>query len=191
MEITPEILKECAKNNRKMQEQLYKHCYINFMTTCQRYYTNSEDARSALNMAFIKIIEHLSKVNLEELKFNSWAKRIIVNHLIDEYRKNKLRWGKVTSHDTDKGLEFNLNATQNDGQENLLENDVMKLLDEIPSASAQVFSLYVIEGYSHQEIAQTMGFTEGTSKWHLSTARKMLRERLEQQEINSEKRYAI
>ena len=67
----------------------------------------------------------------------------------------------------------------------------MQLLQQIPSISAHVFSLYVIDGFSHKEIADLLNITEGTSKWHLSTARKLLRDKLQENEVLTENKFAI
>lgn len=67
----------------------------------------------------------------------------------------------------------------------------MKLVNELPDVSAKVFNLYVIDGYNHKEIGDMLNMSEGTSKWHLSTARKILREKLEQIEIRTTRRLVI
>ncbi|OGS77557.1 MAG: hypothetical protein A3D31_11205 [Candidatus Fluviicola riflensis] len=156
-----------------------------------RYYSNEEDARFAFNNGFLKIINGLAAINLEEINYAAWSKRVMVNVLIDEYRKNKNHQTLIFAKDTDRELELYANNSTNAGEEGLNYQAIMQLLTTIPPISAHVFTLYVIDGYNHKEIGDLLEITEGTSKWHLSTARKQLRDRLEEIELLNEKRCAI
>ncbi len=191
MHITTELLEACAHNDRRAQKQLYEHCYRMLMNVCMRYYSNAEDARFAFNNGFLKIINGLAAVDLSEINFPGWSKRIMVNALIDEYRKNKNHETYIFAKETDRELELHASNTNNEGEEALNYEAIMQLLQTIPSISAHVFTLYVIDGYNHKEIGDLLEITEGTSKWHLSTARKTLRERLEKMQLMNEKRFAI
>lgn len=191
MQITPEILQLCAQQDRRTQESLYAYCYQFLMPTCMRYYKNAEDARSVYNTGFLKIIQHLGSVDLKTLQFHGWAKRIMVNCLIDEYRKQKTYHANLQFSEHERTLDLGHEKVTNTAEDNFGVNDILLLLDSIPVISAQVFSMYVIEGFSHKEIAELLEFSEGNSKWHLSTARKLLREKLEEKEIHHEKRVAI
>jgi RNA polymerase sigma factor (sigma-70 family) len=191
MHVTSEILEACVQNDRRAQKQLYEHCYKALLTVCMRYYSNAEDARFAFNNGFLKIINGLAAVNLEEINFAAWSKRIMVNVLIDEYRKNRNHDSLIFAKETDRELELHATNTSNAGEEGLNYEAIMGLLKTIPPISAHVFTLYVIDGYNHKEIGELLEITEGTSKWHLSTARKHLRDRLESLENMNEKRFAI
>ena len=79
----------------------------------------------------------------------------------------------------------------NDAESNIGFENIMKLVNELPEVSAKVFNLYVIDGYNHKEIGDMLNMSEGTSKWHLSTARKILREKLEQIETRTTRRLVI
>ena len=191
MHISTEILKDCVSNDRRAQKQLYEHCYHALITVCMRYYANHEDARFAFNNGFLKIITGLPGMDLETINFNGWAKRVMVNSLIDEYRKNKNHNTNFVTRETDRELELYAENAQNNAVGDMRYEDIMGLLETIPVISAHVFTLYVIDGYNHKEIGDLLGFTEGTSKWHLSTARKLLRDRLEELDTQHEKRFAI
>ncbi|ASS50128.1 MAG: hypothetical protein CHH17_15625 [Candidatus Fluviicola riflensis] len=191
MHITSQILEACAKNDRRAQKQLYEYTYRVLMSVCMRYYSNEEDARFAFNNGFLKIINGLAAINLEEINYAAWSKRVMVNVLIDEYRKNKNHQTLIFAKDTDRELELYANNSTNAGEEGLNYQAIMQLLTTIPPISAHVFTLYVIDGYNHKEIGDLLEITEGTSKWHLSTARKQLRDRLEEIELLNEKRCAI
>ena len=191
MHITSEILEACAKNDRRAQKQLYEHTYRALMGVCMRYYSHEEDARFAFNNGFLKIINGLAAINLEEINYAAWSKRVMVNVLIDEYRKNKNHQTFIFAKDTDRELELYATNSSNAGEESMNYQAIMQLLTTIPPISAHVFTLYVIDGYNHKEIGDLLEITEGTSKWHLSTARKQLRDRLEEIELLNEKRCAI
>jgi RNA polymerase sigma-70 factor (ECF subfamily) len=191
MHIDSTILKACASNDRRAQKQLYEYCFKFLMPVCLRYHSNEEDARSSLNLAFLKIIKSLSDTDLDSLNFNAWSKRITTNTLIDEYRKSKNHTTHYITKETERELDVFGGNTQNDAESDFGCEAIFKLLKQIPEISAQVFNLYVIDGYSHREISDLLNMSEGTSKWHLSTARKLLREKLEKIEANQPKKLVI
>ena len=186
MDITPEILQLCRKDDRKTINAMYEHCFRIFMPVCFRYNNNEEDARASCNAGFLKVLNGLKKVD-DDINFNAWAKRIMVNTLIDEYRKNKKYNTQITKSDDERELDYYSTGTQNDAESNLGYENILKLVKELPTTTAVVFNLYVIEGYSHKEIAEKLDMSDGTSKWHLSTARKLLREKLEQLENQNQR----
>lgn len=182
MHIDVKLLKACSKNKRKAQEELYEACFLFLLPICKRYHNNEHDARAIYNVAFIKIIDNLSKLDLDEVPFAAWAKRVMTNTLIDEYRKNKKYREKISNRDQERELEFHAEGIRNDAESNFGESSIMRLLDYLKPSTKRVFMLYVIEGYNHREIGEIMEMSEGTSKWHLSTARKELKELIEKQE---------
>lgn len=191
MQVTKQILLGSAENDRRAQKVLYEYCYRQFIRLCMRYYSNHEDARHALNNGFLKIVNGLQNVDLDELNFAAWAKRIIVNTLIDEYRKNKNHNQAIITKETESELANSAERVENLGSLELNYQEILDLLKTIPPISAHVFTLYVIDGYNHKEIGDLLEISEGTSKWHLSTARKLLRDRLELMENRFEKRFVI
>lgn len=180
--ISAELLKACVRDDRKAIKVLYEHCFRVFMPVCYRYHNNEEDARSSLNIGFMKILKGLETIE-GELNFAAWSKRIIVNTLIDEYRKKKNYSSKVNSRETERELDIESEPQDNEAESNFGYENLLKLIQELPEISKNVFNLYVIEGYNHKEIGEMLGMSEGTSKWHLSTARKILREKLEKIEM--------
>ena len=109
------------------------------------------------------------------------------NILIDEYRKTKKHKERYSATDSERELDYHADSGENDAMSNMGEQNIMELIKELPDATAQVFCLYVIDGYSHKEIGEQMEFAEGTSKWHLSQGRKLLREKLELLESRTKK----
>jgi len=189
MSITTEIIHKCISDDRKAINYMYEYCFHILMPICFRYNSNEEDARASYNAGFIKILKALEKVD-GDTNFNAWAKRVMVNTLIDEYRKNKKYNTRIAKSDDERELDYYSEGQLNDAESNLGYENIMMLVQELPRATAHVFNLYVIEGYSHREIGEKLEMSEGTSKWHLSTARKMLREKLGRLE-NSNQRMAI
>lgn len=186
MDITPEIIKSCTRGDRKAINLLYEYGFKILMPVCFRYNNNEEDARASFNAGFIKVLKGLEKVD-GDINFNAWAKRIMVNSLIDEYRKNKKYNARITRSDNEAELDYYSKGHCNEAESNLGYENIMMLVKELPAASAHVFNLYVIEGYSHREIGEKMEMSEGTSKWHLSTARKLLREKLDKLENQNQR----
>jgi RNA polymerase sigma-70 factor (ECF subfamily) len=168
-----ELLTEAGNGDRKAQHILYKYCFSLLMPVCFRYTKNEEFAREELSQAFVKIIFGLKKYN-PEVVFDAWAKRITVNSVIDNYRKNK----KHQYHDDvdDAVTQNKIKQHSNPTEDKIGYDEIIDLLDQVPEKSRTVFNLYIIEGYSHKEIADMLGLSEGTSKWHLSTARKTMQE---------------
>lgn len=191
MQIDKDVLINCANNDRKAQKKLYEMCFRIFMPLCMRYNSNEEDARFAYNNAFLKINTGLQSANLDEINFFAWAKRIVTNVLIDEYRKSKNHTNHYVAKETDHELEFHAENSSNDAESDFGYKMLLKLINEIPQTHALVFKMFVIDGFSHKEIAEELKLSEGTSKWHLSIARKLLREKLEKMDAHVEKRMVI
>lgn len=189
--ITVELIHDCANNNRKAQEELYELCFRFLMPLCLRYNSNEEDARAAFNIGFFKILNNISDIDYEIGFFIAWSRKIMNNTLIDEYRKKKSYNEKISSREHDHELEFHSINTLNQADTDFNENSVLRLLEYLKPATKQVFILYVIEGYNHREISELLDMSEGTSKWHLSMARKELQLLLEKQNNVHQSRIAI
>ena len=191
MHIDLDLLQNCINNDRRAQKKLYELCYRIFMPLCMRYNKNEEDARFAFNNSYMKILAGLENVNLKEIIFFPWAKRIVTNVLIDEYRKQKLHQAHFINKETDRELELHSANSDNEAESNFGYAALLKMISEIPEMHALVFKLYVMEDLSHKEIAEQLQISEGTSKWHLSIARKMLREKLEKIDALTDKKMVI
>lgn len=169
-EVDIELLKKASKGNRKAQYELYQYCFHLLMPVCFRYTKNEEFAREELSTAYVKIINGLKKWDYTK-GFEPWAKRITVNSIIDNYRKNK----KHQYHEEIDDYKVELKMTHsNPTEESMCYNEIIQLLKQLPEGSRNVFNLYVIEGYKHDEIAKMLDYTVSNSKWHLSNARKLL-----------------
>lgn len=191
MNIDEELLVACEKNNRKAQEKLYKACYVFLIPLCMRYHKNETDARAIFNKCFLKVLKNLHTLNGNSSSFAAWSKRIMNNTLVDEYRSTKNYREKISKRDNEQELDYHASSHVNHAETKFNEKSVMDLLDQLKPATKQVFILYVVEGYSHREIAEMLEMSEGTSKWQLSTARKELKQLLEKEHKKELDRLAI
>ena len=170
------LIEGSVRNHRKSQETLYKILYGKMMGICRRYTKNEDQAKDILQNSFIKVFRSLEKFSFEG-SFEGWVRRIVVNTAIDFTRKSKNDY-----------LLMNENQSLEDFEENLLENDhedeytiplnvkdVITGMEQLSPAYRTVFNLYVFESFSHQEIADALGISVGTSKSNLAKARANLK----------------
>jgi RNA polymerase sigma-70 factor (ECF subfamily) len=134
-----------------------------------------------MNLGFFKIITNLKKYS-PEIPFKPWARKVMVNTLINEYKKEKIHYGNM--HYVEDYIETNGYADINAAINKLDADRLYGFIAKLPPASQQVFNLYYIDGYKHWEIAQMLEISEGTSKWHLNWAREKLKEMLKQIDVN-------
>ena len=164
-----QLLKGCMRNERLSQKKLYELYYGRMMSVCMRYSNNHETARDVLNEGFLKVFKHLKTYEARH-SLESWIKRIMINTAIDHYRKNK-------KHNQQVDIEYAVNeadVSTHSVLNRLSAAEIMKLVQRLTPAYRTVFSLYVIEGYKHHEIATMLGVSEGTSKSNLAKARAKL-----------------
>ena len=163
-----ELIQGCIRNDRRSQEQLYKRYYHTMMTMCMKYTRDEDKSLLILNDGFLKVFQKIGTFRSEG-SFEGWIRRLIYHTMADHYKKEKSYIRFIQFEPTD---DRPAPASQSDALE---FEDLVRLLDRIPDRSAEVFRLFAIEGYSHEEIGEKMNISEGTSKWHLSNARERLR----------------
>ncbi len=144
------------------------------MSICVRYCNNREDAQSLLNLGFLKLLNNLEKYR-QEIPFGLWARRLMINTIIDEYRKNKKEKELLEYHDfTDRNNDETL-VEINDAVKRMDAQEIQQHIDKLPNVSKKVFNLFAVDGFGHKEISAMLGMSEGTSKWHLNNAREKLK----------------
>lgn len=163
-----ELIQGCIRNDRKCQEHLYKHYFHTMMSMCMRYTRDEDKALQILNDGFLKVFQKIGTFRSEG-SFEGWMRRLIYHTMADHFKKEK---SYVRFIQLEPVEDRQVAAVQSDALEFA---DLIRLLDHIPERSAEVFRLFAIEGYSHEEIGVKMNISEGTSKWHLSHARERLR----------------
>ena len=165
------LLEGCRKGDRKAQESLYKTLASRMMGVCMRYAKDTFEAEDVLQMGFVKVFQKVSEFRGEG-SFEGWIRRIMVNTAIESYRKNLRNLNLV---DIDEVYDQPQSTFDMSGLE---LKDLLKLVQQLSNGYRLVFNMYVIEGYSHKEIAKELGITEGASKSQLSRARAILKEKI-------------
>lgn len=163
----------CKKKDRKAQELLYKQFSPILFSVCLRYTDNYEDAQDIFQEGFVLIFNKIDQYNFEG-SFEGWMKKIMVNLSLEKYRKKV----KLLDNDIDQIQEFT--DDENSEEFDFEYDEILTLIQSLPSQYRQVFNLYVIEDYSHQEIADSLHISVGTSKSNLSRARSILKQKLHQ-----------
>jgi len=152
---------------RSAQEVFYKTYFGRMYPIALRYCGSREDAQEVINTAFMKVIESIDKY-VDQGKFGAWVRTIVKRSAIDHCRSFK-----YNHPETFELLDID-SVSYNTAIDNFNVNDILRLLHDLPPASRAVFNLFVFENLSHKEIAQQLEISIGTSKWHLSNARKLL-----------------
>ena len=170
------IIEGCKKGKRKYQKQLFEKFYGKMMGVCLRYARDEDEAQDMVQNGFIKIFDKLDVYNFTG-SFEGWVRRIMVNTAIDLIRKNKNNTYSIEEESTIR------NETDEDGivleeeldELNLKARKAIEAINKLSTAYKLVFNLYVVEGYTHKEIADYLKISEGTSKSNLAKAKQKLR----------------
>lgn len=164
------LIKRCIAQEPKAQHALYRALYGPMMAICSRYERNRDDALDRLNQGFLKILNNLDKRRVS-VPFEPWARRIMINTVIDNHRREKQR---REMESLDAPLDEGTLTEVNDYLRRMEAEAFGELLARVPEMSRRVFNLFAIDGFAHNEISQMLGISEGTSKWHVSHARHVL-----------------
>jgi RNA polymerase sigma factor (sigma-70 family) len=171
------IISGCKKGDRKAQEKLYKNYYRAMMTICLRYTKNDEDAVEVLNNGFLKVFRNIQRYDSMQAGLYTWIRTIVVNSCLD-FIKQKQRLEKVSALSEDAEVHIDPEVISK-----IKTNELLEQVRTLPPSTRAVFNLYVIEGYNHKEISDMLNISEGTSKWHLSEARKNLQQLINEPRI--------
>lgn len=168
------LITRASKNDRRAQQELFMQFSPKMLGICRRYLKNADLAEEVMLLGFMKIFSNLERFN-NEGSFEGWMRRIMVNESISQLRKDK-KLNFVSDSEIENSSEHATTI------ETALEADeIQKLIDALPDGYKTVFVLYVVEGYKHNEIAELLQISENTSKSQLFKARKMLQNRLNNQ----------
>lgn len=162
------LLDLCRKGNRNGQDKLYKAYYGYSMSICLRYSRTRDEALEIVNDGFVKIFTHLDKYS-KGLSFKGWLRKVMINSAIDYFRRNEKHYNSLDiSH-----------VPYASPAENILDKlsakEIIDAIQLLPPSYRMVFNLYVIEGYKHDEIANQLNISVGTSKSNLSIARNKMK----------------
>ncbi|GAB3747858.1 RNA polymerase sigma factor [Spirosoma pomorum] len=171
----PDLLAGCLRNQRQSQELLYRQFYGYAMSVCLRYAPTRESALEVLNDGFLKVFTRLDQYDAAQ-PFKAWLRRIMINSAVDHYRQ------EVRHHNQDSLEQAEqLSASDAvDAYSQLAHEDLLMLIQRLSPAYRLVFNLYVMDGFTHEEIAGQLGISVGASKSNLARARENLRQLLKQ-----------
>jgi len=169
-----DLIAACVRGEHRAQRQLYDQLAGLMLTVCRRYLKHREDAEEALILGFAKMFRALPNYRFAG-SFEGWVRRIMVNESLMQLRQREL----MTVSFEDFAQPENLATTAATADTQLQAEDLMGLLATLPPGYRTVFNLYALEGYGHQEIAELLGISEGTSKSQLSKARALLQRRIQ------------
>ena len=173
MNIELDLITACINRERRAEYELYKLTYRYLMSICIRYTNNKEEAEEALNMGFLKILHNLKRYRTE-IPFKVWMRKVMVNTLIDMYRKQKKHKEQIKY--VEEYIETSDFSDVNNALTKMNAEQIYTMIKQLPPTSQKVFNLYAIDGFAHKEIAELLNMSEGTSKWHLSFSRQQLKE---------------
>ena len=171
------LVNSCIEGNQLAQRTLFEKYAPKMLGVCMRYANSQVEAEDVLQDAFVKVFTKLDHYNGDG-SLEGWIRRIMVNTSLDQIRKNAKFKKNVNVDDVDYRIE-------SDGEilSSLMEQDLLKLIKEMPIGYRTVFNTFAIEGYSHKEIAKELEITENTSKSQYSRAKAYLRAKVEELEI--------
>jgi len=167
-----DLVHGCVQNSRSFQEILYRKYFSKMMHMCLRYTDDRDKAMEIVNNGFLRVFKKIDTFSFKG-SLEGWIRKLVYHSLSDYFKKNSKylhflvfeeRDAKVTESALDK----------------IYAEDILKMVDTLPPATQKVFKLYAIEGFTHVEIAKKENISVGTSKWHLSEARKKLKKLIEQ-----------
>ncbi|MDF1697449.1 MAG: sigma-70 family RNA polymerase sigma factor [Saprospiraceae bacterium] len=169
------IINGCKANDRRCQEELYKIFFEKMLSMCRRYTQDEDQQLTIINDGFLKVFKKIDTFKGEG-SFEGWVRRLVFTSLSDYFRKEN-KYLKFMIFETPDSV------LKSESEESLYYQDIINLIDLLPGKTKVVFQKYAIEGYTHKDIGIELGISEGTSKWHLSEARKKLQNLLKERNI--------
>lgn len=168
------VLKACLAGDSRAQRTLIGQYLGYAKSICQRYTAHAQETDEIINESFLKVFTHLDRYDPMQ-PFKAWLRTILVNTAVDYFRKNQ-KWASQLSTD-----EVDVADWSDDIIAAISAQEILAMVQQLPPAYRMVFTLFVVEGYSHREIADLLGIQEGTSKSNLRDARRKLQTMIKQQ----------
>ncbi|NDP26267.1 MAG: sigma-70 family RNA polymerase sigma factor [Flavobacterium sp.] len=175
--ILEKLISDCKKNQPKAQEQLYRLFEKKFFGLCLKYSSSYADAQDNFQEGFLIIFRKINQYSGKG-SFEGWAKRILINNALQKYKG--VRFMEVLNDNIpDVDVEID--------EEEISLDFLMQIIHELPDQYRIVFSLYVLDDYSHQEISEMLSISTGTTKSNLHRARLILKEKIEKKTVTNQK----
>jgi len=160
------------------QECFYQKYFEDAYRTCNRYLAQHADVMAVMNEGFLKVFQNLQHYNYKLGTPGAWIHRIMVRTAIDHIRKEN----RITMMASLAEEETTALAVDNEVLSSIEAEEVLIMVKSLPPATRAVFNMFVIEGYSHREIARELRLSESTSRWHLTEAKKRLQQLVREKE---------
>lgn len=158
----------CVQNDRLSQEQLYRRYFDTMLKFVLRYTEDREEALEILNYGFLRVFKKLHLFSFQG-SLEGWIRKLVFHSIADHFKSKSRSLHFLVMEERDKPI-------QDHTIEKIYAEDILKMVDYLPPTTQEVFRLYALEGYTHVEIADQLKMSVGTSKWHLSEARRRLKE---------------
>ena len=162
--ISQELINNCIKGQEKAQKQLYSYSLNQMYGICLRYCKNPEEAKDALQEGYIKVFKNIKQFE-NKGAIEAWMRKIFVNCSLESIKKNKFHF---ETSDIESAYDLGFDSFVID---KISSKEIMNIFEKLALGYKTVLNLYAIEGYSHSEIADILGISEGTSKSQLARAR--------------------
>jgi RNA polymerase sigma-70 factor (ECF subfamily) len=165
------LIMGCLQEDRECQKELYKRFSGKMMAVCMRYASSRMEAEDMLQEGFIKVFDNIGKFKMEG-SLEGWVRRIMVNNAINKIRSNKIKFEEL-GNVSDDFMQYDKNII-----DKMSEQDILKLISQMPQGYKYVFNMYAIEGLSHKEIADNLGIEEASSRSQYAKAKKYLQQQI-------------
>lgn len=165
-----ELIARCRKGDRQAQHELFRLTGPKMLALCHRYCKNEDDARDAMQEGFIKVFTYLDKYRGDSAP-ETWMGRIFINTAIDLYKKGRNYSDMFGSLPEQVETEDDVYV---DNPFPCTASDILSVMDQMPEGYRIIFNLYCIENYTHRQISETLGISEGTSKSQYARAKKFI-----------------
>jgi RNA polymerase sigma factor (sigma-70 family) len=163
------VITGCIAGERKAQEKLYDTFSVAMAAICMRYTKSKDDALEVLNDGFLKVFKNINRFDRAKASLYTWMRTIMINTAIDYLKRKHPAFEEIPGTGSEEP------AIDNETILKYEADELLSLIRKLPAATQTVFILFTVDGYSHKEIARQLGISEGTSKWHLSDARRQLK----------------
>jgi RNA polymerase sigma factor (sigma-70 family) len=171
-----QLIQGCIRNERSAQEKMYRLFYPKMMALVRRYIDHEEQAEEVLNNGYLRAFQKIKQYTFQG-SFEGWIRKIIFHAVADYVKQNAKYSNQIVLIEKDE-------LVHKDHADKLYYDQLLQLVQTLPDATRAVFNMYVMEGFTHKEIGNIVGISEGTSKWHLSEGRRILKEKIERMELH-------